>query len=322
MLGVGVGGRSQHRAVQCRGQRLASGELVEVSIGMRRAGDAPGYIGFFRALLEIGIGTLCRESTLESDVESQHWVVFGDVKLATRHVVLVVGVRRAACQAVSIVASVVMVLCVEQHVENASHANEQQSEKNGFDNGDAFFAIEFSSQRERKIRTISVYVSSFPLLAVTYQINSIQFNSYMMGNDSQIPGVTVGVAPSFRSAERAEKRKEFQMMLEQKHQALEAEKLESEMRTKEEEEAAIRELRKSMVVKAHPVPNFYREGPPPKFEPKKMPLTRAKSPKLTRGRSCNDSHHLSIDDKCSSSGNAPLRGRRCVSVTPNSNRNK
>ncbi|XP_076942970.1 protein WAVE-DAMPENED 2-like [Bidens hawaiensis] len=121
-----------------------------------------------------------------------------------------------------------------------------------------------------------------------------------MGNDSDedktsqtsrnLPGP--GVAPSFRSAERAEKRKE------------------------EEEEAAIRELRKSMVVKAHLVPSFYREGPPPKFEPKKIPLTRAKSPRLTRGRSYNGSYHLTTDDK---SHNAPLRGRR--SVTPNSNRN-
>ncbi|KAD2393832.1 hypothetical protein E3N88_40809 [Mikania micrantha] len=66
------------------------------------------------------------------------------------------------------------------------------------------------------------------------------------------------------------------MKLEQKHQALEAEKMESEMRTKEEEEAAIKELRKSMVVKAHPVPSFYREGPPPKFEPKKDRWNRSK----------------------------------------------
>ncbi|MFS8009435.1 hypothetical protein Hanom_Chr14g01284691 [Helianthus anomalus] len=153
-----------------------------------------------------------------------------------------------------------------------------------------------------------------------------------MGNDSededktsqtarsQIPGVTVGVAPSFRSAERAEKRKEFNMKIEQKQEALEAETRENIIRKMAEEQAALKELRKSMVVKAHPVPSFYREGPPPKFELKKLPLTRAKSPKLTRGRSCNDSHHLTIDDKCSSSRNVPLKGRRCI--TPNSNRNK
>ncbi|KAI3704295.1 hypothetical protein L1987_74511 [Smallanthus sonchifolius] len=84
---------------------------------------------------------------------------------------------------------------------------------------------------------------------------------------SRVPGVTVGVAPSFRSAERAEKRKEFHIKLEQKQQALEAEKIEHEMRTKEEEEAAIKELRKGLFVKAHPVPSFYYEEPPPKFEP-------------------------------------------------------
>ncbi|KAL8269167.1 hypothetical protein R6Q59_000475 [Mikania micrantha] len=67
----------------------------------------------------------------------------------------------------------------------------------------------------------------------------------------------------------------FHMKLEQKHQALEAEKMESEMRNQEEEEAAIKELRKSMVVKAHPVPSFYREGPPPNLNPKSnKPLNR------------------------------------------------
>lgn len=110
--------------------------------------------------------------------------------------------------------------------------------------------------------------------------------------------VTVGVAPSFRSAQRAAQRKEFYTKLEQKHQALKEEKMEYEARTKEEQEEAIKQLRKSMVVKANPVPSFYRQGPPPKVELKKLPLTRAKSPKLSQRKSCGDTTtHSPVDDK-------------------------
>ncbi|XVF57212.1 hypothetical protein PTKIN_Ptkin06aG0186400 [Pterospermum kingtungense] len=109
--------------------------------------------------------------------------------------------------------------------------------------------------------------------------------------------VTIGTAPTFRSSERAEKRKEFYQKLGEKHQALEAERSQCEARTKEEQEAALKLLRKSMVVKANPIPSFYYEGPPPKVELKKVPLTRPKSPNLTRRRSCGDAVHLYQDEK-------------------------
>ncbi|KAI3915718.1 hypothetical protein MKX01_015543 [Papaver californicum] len=86
---------------------------------------------------------------------------------------------------------------------------------------------------------------------------------------------TIGSAPTFRCCERAEKRRE-------------AEKIEAEARAKEEQDAALKQLRKSLVYKAKPMPSFYHEGPPPKVELKKVQPTRAKSPKFVRRKSCGD----------------------------------
>ncbi|KAE9589632.1 hypothetical protein Lalb_Chr21g0311041 [Lupinus albus] len=128
--------------------------------------------------------------------------------------------------------------------------------------------------------------------------------------------LTLGSAPALRSSERAEKRREFYLKLEEKQRALEEEKNQYEARKKEEQDAAMKEMRKNLVIKANPVPSFYYEGPPPKTELKKLPLTRPKSPKLNQRRSSGDAVnsprelwnrvHRSIDSHIKDRSNSPL----------------
>ncbi|KAL8159598.1 hypothetical protein V2J09_001135 [Rumex salicifolius] len=133
---------------------------------------------------------------------------------------------------------------------------------------------------------------------------------------------TVPVAPKFCVTQRLEKRKEFYTKLEEKQKALEAEKLEYEARNKEEEQAVIKQLRKSMVYKANPVPNFYYSGPPPKKELKKLPTTRAVSPNIGRRKSCGDAVSSSAEKKavCARATRYSLESHthnhKQISVTP------
>ncbi|KAK2635371.1 hypothetical protein Ddye_030163 [Dipteronia dyeriana] len=107
--------------------------------------------------------------------------------------------------------------------------------------------------------------------------------------DLSKPVTRAGAATfSFRSDERAERRKEFFMKLEEKMHAKEAEKSQIQAKTqvggiiqqKEKTEAEIKQFRKSLNFKATPMPSFYHVSTTPGSDGNKTVLSNTKPAKI------------------------------------------
>ncbi|XP_019165025.1 PREDICTED: protein WVD2-like 7 [Ipomoea nil] len=108
-----------------------------------------------------------------------------------------------------------------------------------------------------------------------------------------------GSAFSFKSEERAERRKEFSMKLEEKMHAKEAEMNQLQTRKQEKSEAEIRRLRRSLNFKATPMPSFYHEAGQQSDRNKNM-ANRSNSSKPQRKQSSSST--VGAENDTSSSG--------------------
>lgn len=84
---------------------------------------------------------------------------------------------------------------------------------------------------------------------------------------------------SFKSEERAERRKEFYMKLEEKMHAKEVEMNQIQARTQEKTETEIKQFRRSLDFKATPMPAFYRGAVLPGLDKNKAVSINTKSAK-------------------------------------------
>ncbi|XP_057753528.1 protein WVD2-like 7 isoform X1 [Arachis stenosperma] len=108
-------------------------------------------------------------------------------------------------------------------------------------------------------------------------------------NTTKSDGKPKAAAFNFKCSERAERRKEFYLKLEEKLHAKEAEMNQIQAISQEKKEADIKKLRKSLTFKATPMPSFYRTNSPSQSQGNKAVSSNTRSSKAQNQPKCSGS---------------------------------
>ncbi|XP_050233940.1 protein WVD2-like 7 [Mercurialis annua] len=108
---------------------------------------------------------------------------------------------------------------------------------------------------------------------------------------------------SFKSDERAERRKEFYLKLEEKMHAKETEMNQIQAKTLEKTEAEMKKFRKSLNFKAAPMPSFYHTAASPGSTKNKAMLSKPKAAKIQQKSTSTGKGAITKSPLLSKSGN-------------------